>query len=288
MPVGGRECAAAALAPDVVVISDGGGVAQAPLQPVYGDQKAARLLMGIAGRVPPGTVFSLECFNGQLGIVARLHGRTVSAMAVTVAGETVQTLHLIANPAKLTTLDAGHAVHFADDRPQRVTMGAAHSSGCAVGLEAKAGRIHVQRVPGQNLGWLQPPHAFQVGGSRLGIAVLGGGRRGKPLRIRLRRRRPFGGAFHDDRRLPIFQMQRCAAIAAQVLNVYGRRIAAEVAAAVEPDAVEGHRVGSRRGVRWRASNATSRPTAVRPLSSRGTGWVSRSCWAASTAPQRAT
>jgi RNA polymerase sigma-70 factor (ECF subfamily) len=98
------------LAPDVVVISDGGGVAQAPLQPVYGDQKAARLLMGIAGRVPPGTVFSLECFNGQLGIVARLHGRTMSAMAVTVAGETVQTLHLIANPAKLTTLEAGHAV----------------------------------------------------------------------------------------------------------------------------------------------------------------------------------
>lgn len=93
------------LAPDVVVISDGGGVAPAPLRPVSGSDKVARLLLGIAARVPAGTVYALETFNGQLGIVARANGRAVSAVAVSVAGRAVRALHVIANPDKLAHLD---------------------------------------------------------------------------------------------------------------------------------------------------------------------------------------
>ncbi len=92
------------LAPDVVIISDGGGKAQAPRRPVCGRDKVARLLVGIGGRVPAGLTFTLEYFNGALGIVARAGGTPISAMAVGVAESTVQSLQLIANPDKLAFL----------------------------------------------------------------------------------------------------------------------------------------------------------------------------------------
>jgi RNA polymerase sigma-70 factor (TIGR02957 family) len=98
------EALLAVLAPDVVIISDGGGQAQAPRRPVYGRDKVARLLIGFAGRLPEGLAFAPEYFNGALGIVARIGGVPMSAMAVTVAEGTVQSLQLIANPEKLGAL----------------------------------------------------------------------------------------------------------------------------------------------------------------------------------------
>jgi RNA polymerase sigma-70 factor (TIGR02957 family) len=98
------EALLAVLAPDVVIISDSGGQAQAPRRPVYGQDKVARLLVGFAGRVPEGLTFGLEYFNGSLGIVARIDGRPFAAMAVTVAEGTVQSLQLIVNPEKLAFL----------------------------------------------------------------------------------------------------------------------------------------------------------------------------------------
>lgn len=93
------------LAPDVVVLSDGGGVAQAPRRPVHGRAKVARLLAGISGRVPAGVEISYEAINGRLGAVARLGGAALSAVSLTVVDGRVQTVHLIANPAKLAALD---------------------------------------------------------------------------------------------------------------------------------------------------------------------------------------
>jgi len=98
------ETLLAVLAPDVVIISDGGGQAQAPRRPVAGRDKVARLLMGFNGRAPEGLTFGPEYFNGALGIVARVDGAPVAAMAVAVAGGTVQSLQLIANPEKLAFL----------------------------------------------------------------------------------------------------------------------------------------------------------------------------------------
>ena len=94
----------AVLAPDVVIISDSGGQAQAPRRPVYGQDKVARLLVGFAGRVPEGLTFGLEYFNGSVGIVARIDGVPFAAMAVTVAEGAVQSLQLIVNPEKLAFL----------------------------------------------------------------------------------------------------------------------------------------------------------------------------------------
>lgn len=94
------------LAPDVVIVSDAGGQARAPRRPVHGRDKVARLLVGIATRIPAGTRFTLESCNGSLGIVARVDDVAISAMAVDVSSTMVTTLHLLANPQKLHGL--GH------------------------------------------------------------------------------------------------------------------------------------------------------------------------------------
>ncbi len=93
------------LAPDVVIISDSGGLARAPRQPVHGRDRVARLLASFAPRVPEGTTFSVEHFNGAPGIVARLDGTTITTMALSVADGRVQSLQLVANPQKLAFME---------------------------------------------------------------------------------------------------------------------------------------------------------------------------------------
>jgi RNA polymerase sigma-70 factor (ECF subfamily) len=93
------------LAPDVVMVSDGGGLARAPRLPVHGRDDVARLLVGISGRTEPDLVFTLEHFNGALGVVARAGTTVVSALALTTSEGVVTSLQLIANPDKLVSLD---------------------------------------------------------------------------------------------------------------------------------------------------------------------------------------
>jgi RNA polymerase sigma-70 factor (ECF subfamily) len=96
----------AVLAPDVLLVSDAGGVGKAPVRPIAGEDKVGRFLIGVTTKVEPGTTVGLEVFNGQVGLVARLHGRATTALAFAVTGQQVGTLHLMANPDKLAALDA--------------------------------------------------------------------------------------------------------------------------------------------------------------------------------------
>jgi RNA polymerase sigma-70 factor (ECF subfamily) len=95
----------AILAPDVVVISDSGGVATAPRRPVHGADKVARLMLGIAAKATPDMAYGFEVFNGQLGLVLRQEGRPMSALSFTVTDGVVQTVHVVVNPAKLIGLE---------------------------------------------------------------------------------------------------------------------------------------------------------------------------------------
>jgi RNA polymerase sigma-70 factor, ECF subfamily len=89
------------LSPDVVIVSDSGGQTRAPRRPVHGRDKVARLLASFAPRAPAGTTYGVEHFNGAPGLVARLDGVTITAIAVSVAEGRVQSLQLVANPHKL-------------------------------------------------------------------------------------------------------------------------------------------------------------------------------------------
>ena len=94
------------LAPDVLLVSDAGGVGKAPPRPIAGEDKVARFLIAVTSKVEPATTVGLEVFNGQVGLVARLAGRATTAVAFAITEQQVGILHLMANPEKLAALDS--------------------------------------------------------------------------------------------------------------------------------------------------------------------------------------
>ena len=90
-----------ALAPDVVLVADGGGIAQATLKPVVGAKKVANLLrtfekFGAGARIVPVTL------NGSPGakIVDVLDGYDTAISLVVEAGR-ISRIYAVRNPAKL-------------------------------------------------------------------------------------------------------------------------------------------------------------------------------------------
>jgi RNA polymerase sigma-70 factor (TIGR02957 family) len=93
------------LAPNVVAMSDGGGVKQAILRPIVGAERVARLLA--AGLDMVGTELSLEPVqvNGCPALITRLNGEIDGVMAVRVEGSLVTGLYYVRNPEKLSRVE---------------------------------------------------------------------------------------------------------------------------------------------------------------------------------------
>ena len=93
----------ALLAPDAVLVGDGGGKALAISRPLVGAQAVAKALAGFAARGGrEGVTFAPARVNGQPGVRALApDGRLVSLLAVDVAGGRVVRVHSLLNPDKL-------------------------------------------------------------------------------------------------------------------------------------------------------------------------------------------
>jgi RNA polymerase sigma-70 factor (ECF subfamily) len=93
------------LAPDVVVVSDGGGKARAALRPVAGADKVARMLVGLSAK-PETTAMAFEpaLVNGALGGVWTVGGEPAMAATVEYDGERVVRVLLFRNPERLAGL----------------------------------------------------------------------------------------------------------------------------------------------------------------------------------------
>jgi RNA polymerase sigma-70 factor (ECF subfamily) len=89
------------LAEDIEVWSDGGGKVVAARKVVYGREMVARFLLGIMRLAPDNAESEFAVINGQLGIVARVHGRPVLVMALEMGNGRVQTIRNVLNPDKL-------------------------------------------------------------------------------------------------------------------------------------------------------------------------------------------
>jgi RNA polymerase sigma-70 factor, ECF subfamily len=91
------------LAPDVVMVGDGGGKAWATAQPVSGAERVARLLFGLYRRAPKmGVRVEPAYVNGQPGAVTYdPQDRIVNVFALDIADGRVQTIRSILNPDKL-------------------------------------------------------------------------------------------------------------------------------------------------------------------------------------------
>ncbi len=99
----------AVLADDVVVWTDGGGNVKAAPKPVMGAAKAARFLVAIAGATAEGTDVIEADLNGQPGLLALYRGTAISAVVLDITGGRVSTVRIVANPDKLSAVNAALA-----------------------------------------------------------------------------------------------------------------------------------------------------------------------------------
>ncbi|MFF1439778.1 RNA polymerase sigma-70 factor [Streptomyces sp. NPDC058295] len=90
------------LAPEVVLLSDGGGVKQAARRPVVGADKVARFIIGGAGRIDATLTGELALVNGHPALLVRLDGEDDGVMAIRVEDARITGIYYVRNPEKLT------------------------------------------------------------------------------------------------------------------------------------------------------------------------------------------
>ncbi|MEU5877063.1 RNA polymerase sigma-70 factor [Spirillospora sp. NPDC047279] len=89
------------LAPDVALLTDGGGVVRAALAPVVGAATVAEVLgrISTAGSLQPAQV------NGHPALILRLDGEIDTVLAVRIDGGLIAGLYAVRNPEKLSRVD---------------------------------------------------------------------------------------------------------------------------------------------------------------------------------------
>lgn len=93
------------LAPDVVVVGDGGGLKQAVPKPIVGADKVARVLTAGLGRVRARMAVERANVNGGPALIVRLDGEIDGVLALRVEERRVSGIYYVRNPEKLSWLD---------------------------------------------------------------------------------------------------------------------------------------------------------------------------------------
>ncbi|MBB1245344.1 RNA polymerase sigma-70 factor [Streptomyces durbertensis] len=92
------------LAPDVVLVGDGGGVRQAVLRPIVGADKVSRLFFGGLSKVGGGFSIEPTVVNGNPAFLVRLNGDLDGVLAVRVEDSRVAGIYYVRNPEKLSRI----------------------------------------------------------------------------------------------------------------------------------------------------------------------------------------
>ena len=92
------------LAPDVLLVTDGGGLRKAALRPILGRDKVLRFLEAVT---PKDVVLDLQpvSVGGQSGLVVLVDGEIDAVITIDVVDGVVGSLYFVRNPEKLTGLD---------------------------------------------------------------------------------------------------------------------------------------------------------------------------------------
>ncbi|MEU6678680.1 RNA polymerase sigma-70 factor [Streptomyces sp. NPDC046925] len=93
------------IAPDVVLLTDGGGVVRAALEPVVGAEKVTAVL----GRLASASLHPAQV-NGCPALILRTGGAIDSVLAVRLEGGLITGLYAVRNPQKLSRVDRETAV----------------------------------------------------------------------------------------------------------------------------------------------------------------------------------
>ncbi|MEV0150683.1 MULTISPECIES: RNA polymerase sigma-70 factor [unclassified Nonomuraea] len=99
------------LAPDVVFLSDGGGVVQAALEPLVGAEPVADLLTVGLGRLVGSASVQPAQVNGHPALIIRIGGQTEGVVAVRTEDSLITGLYLVRNPEKLSRLEREISLH---------------------------------------------------------------------------------------------------------------------------------------------------------------------------------
>lgn len=92
------------LAPDVVLISDGGGNARAAIKPVVGVHRVTKFIESIVRNYSTDTTSDFVVLNGQLGVVTREGDHVIATFQFNVVDDKVHGIYAGRNPEKLTAL----------------------------------------------------------------------------------------------------------------------------------------------------------------------------------------
>jgi RNA polymerase sigma-70 factor (ECF subfamily) len=90
------------LAPDVVLLTDGGGVKKAALRPIHGRDKVTRFLEAV---MPEGFFADAVVVNGSPALRIAVDGEVDAVASLLVEDGRVTGLYVVRNPAKLARLD---------------------------------------------------------------------------------------------------------------------------------------------------------------------------------------
>jgi RNA polymerase sigma-70 factor (TIGR02957 family) len=92
------------LAPDVVLVSDGGGIAPAFRRPIEGADRVAQILSRSAFVAPDAQVDTVV-LNGAPAVRLDLDGALFTAVSLAVQGGRISRIYAVSNPLKLARLD---------------------------------------------------------------------------------------------------------------------------------------------------------------------------------------
>lgn len=90
------------LAPDVTMVSDGGGFTGAPRTAVHGRERAARAAVILSAHRPYGSPAQIFQVNDGPGIIIHSGRTPVPAATFHLAKGTIKVIHVVSNPEKPT------------------------------------------------------------------------------------------------------------------------------------------------------------------------------------------
>jgi RNA polymerase sigma-70 factor (ECF subfamily) len=93
------------LAPDVVLLTDGGGFKQAALRPIHGRDKVVRFLAGGAAKGGGVERADIVVLNGVPALQLWIDGQVDTVLTLLMDGGVATALYVVRNPEKLRALD---------------------------------------------------------------------------------------------------------------------------------------------------------------------------------------
>ncbi|MFI6265345.1 RNA polymerase sigma-70 factor [Micromonospora sp. NPDC051006] len=94
------------LAPEVVVVSDGGGLKLAALRPIVGAEKAIRMFIGSMQKVGGTLTTEPTVINGSPALLFRLDGEIDGVAALRIEDARVTGIYYVRNPEKLSRIES--------------------------------------------------------------------------------------------------------------------------------------------------------------------------------------